>query len=118
MFIEVETGNNVNRNFSMKYREVESPREVFCIKYSVGDEEKPVQVSGWDAAGNHPCPAFACRVEESGDGVALLVYGGSGGIRLKELEDESAWDCQAPNQWGETHLVYPKDAFVVFKDEL
>lgn len=118
MFIEVENGNNVDKNFSMMYREVETPREVYCIKYPVAGEEKPVQVSGWDAASNRPCPAFACRVEESGDGVALLIYGGSGGIRLKELEDESEWSCQTPNQWGETHLVYPKDAFVVFQDEL
>ena len=118
MFLEVESGTNVDKPFSMMYREVDKPREVFAIKYTVNGSEQPAQVTGWDAETNTPCSAFACRVEESGDGVALLIYGGSGGIRIKELEDESAWNVHAPNQWGETHLVYPKDSFIVYMDEL
>jgi hypothetical protein len=57
-------------------------------------------------------------VEESGDGVALLIYGGSGGVRMKPLEDETQWDPGSLKQWGETHLVYPADCFIVYKDEL
>jgi len=118
MFVEVEPGTNVDRSFSMMYREIERPREVYAIKYPVQGEEQPVRITGWDHTTNQPCPAFACRVEESGDGVALLVFGGSGGLRFKLLEDETEWDCHQTRQWGETHLVYPKNAFIVYKDEL
>lgn len=118
MFIEIEPCGNVDTAFSMMYREMGEPREVFAIKYNRWGRDEPVQVTGWDAETNLPCPAYACRIEESGDGVALLIYGGSGGLRLKDLEDDSPWDLHSPGQWGETHLVYPKNAFVVYMDEL
>ncbi|MFQ5451244.1 MAG: hypothetical protein ACE5E9_11500 [Nitrospinaceae bacterium] len=118
MFVEVEPNPNTGTSFNMIYREVSPPREVFCIKYNARTGEQPVQVTGWDAETNAPCPAFACKIEESGDGVALLIHGGSGGIRMKPLEDESEWNPHATTQWGESHLVYPANAFIVYKDEV
>lgn len=118
MFLEVEPNANVDASLSMVYKDVSQPREVYCLKYNADGEEKPVQVTGWDGESGKPCPAYACRVEESGDGLALLVYGGSGGIRMKDLEDESPWRDDDPSQWGDTHLVYPLDSFIVYKDEL
>ena len=118
MYIDVTAGKNTGQNFSMMYRHVSPPREVFCIKYQANGEETPVQVKGWDAQTNSPCAAYACRIEESGDGTALLVYGGSGGIRMKSLDDEREWSLSASDQWGETHLVYPSDCFIVYTDEI
>jgi len=118
MFLEVEPCSNVDASLSMVYKEVSQPREVYCLKYSAEGEEKTMRVTGWDSESGKPCPAYACRVEESGDGLALLIYGGSGGIRMKELEDESPWSGNADHQWGDTHLVYPLDSFIVYKDEL
>ena len=118
MYVEVEAGGNAGQNFSMLYRDVSPSREVFCIKYQVNSEETPMQVTGWDMETNSPCAAYACRIEESGDGTALLIYGGSGGIRLKPLEDETEWKLDAPDQRGETHLVYPLNSFIVYKDEI
>jgi len=118
MFIDVEPNPNSETGFNMIYRDVSSPREVFCIKYRVGVDDQPVQVTGWDAGTNAPCPAYACQVEESGDGVALLIYGGTGGIRMKPLEDDSPWDVRSTHQWGQSHLVYPAASFIVYKDEI
>ncbi len=118
MFIDIESNPNTETRFNMVFRDVSKAREAYCIKYMIGTEDQPVQVTGWDAENNAPCPAFACQVEESGDGIALLIYGGSGGIRMKPLEDESPWDASSPTQWGETHLVYPLDSFIVYKDEI
>ena len=118
MFIDIEPNPNTEISFNMVYRDVSPAREVFCIKYMVGVEDQPVQVTGWDAETNAPCPAYACKVEESGDGMALLIYGGSGGIRMKPLEDESTWDSASSKQWGESHLVYPVNSFIVYKDEV
>lgn len=118
MFVDVESNPNIETGFNMLYRDVSQAREVFCIKYNLNGAEQPVQVTGWDAESASPCPAFACKVEESGDGMAMLIYGGSGGIRVKPLEDESEWTLNSPNQYGETHLVYPLDCFIVYKDQI
>ena len=118
MYVDVEANENTSQNFSMLYRDISPSREVYCIKYNMGGNESPVQVKGWDRETNSPCAAYACQVEESGDGVAILIHGGSGGIRIKPLEDETEWELGAPNQKGETHLVYPLDSFIVYKDEL
>lgn len=118
MYIDVEANGNMEKNFSMLFRDVSTSREVYCIKYQMNGEDAPVQVKGWDNETNSPCAAYACKVEESEDGMALLIYGGSGGIRMKPLEDPSEWKLGTPNQNGETHLVYPLDCFIVYKDEL
>jgi len=117
MYLDIEPDGNVDRSFSMVYRDVSPPRQVYCVKYPVDGVEQPVQVTGWDADTHSPCPAFACRVEESGDGTAWLIYGGNGGVRFKLLEDETPWSLTAPGQWGETHLVYPVGSFLVYTDE-
>lgn len=118
MYLEIEPNGNTDVSFNMVYRDVTPAREIYCIKYPVNKEEQPVQVTGWDAETGTPCPAYACKVEESGDGIALLVYGGSGGIRMKALEDESVWSLDANAQWGESHLVLPVDSFIVYKDQI
>jgi hypothetical protein len=118
VFVEVDSNSNTDQSFNMIFRDISPARELYCIKYPVNGEEQPVQVTGWDAESNTPCPAYACKVEESGDGVALLIYGGSGGVRMKLLEDEIKWDPESSKQWGDTHLVYPADCFTVYKDEL
>ena len=118
MFVEVEPCSNVDKQFSMRYNTVSRPKQVYCIKYDRGKGEVPVQVIGWDARCNQPCPAYVCDIEESGDGMALLIFGGSGGLRFKELEDESEWNPQNRSQWSETHLVYPKDSFFVLTENI
>ena len=118
MYVDVEANNNINETFSMLYRNVSTSREVYCIKYNIDGDESPVQVIGWNKETNSPCAAYACHVEESGDGIAVLIYGGTGGIRIKPLEDETEWRLGAPQQKGATHLVYPRDCFIVYKDEI
>ena len=118
MYVEVETCPNIENDFSMVFKEVTPPREVYCIEYIIEGQDKPAQVIGWNAKTNSPCAAYACKIDESGDGRATLIFGGSGGIRMKELEDESQWDTGSATQWGETHLVYPINCFIVYKDQL
>ncbi len=70
--------------------------------------EGPCAVTGWSAAG--ACPAYAAKVWDSGDGVALLVYGGDEGIRLKHADSDAAWDIADPSQWGEPCLLLDSEA--------
>ena len=64
------------------------------------------QVTGWDDDG--PCQAMAALAEDSGDGVILLVFGGSQGIRLKPEGDDAPWDLADTGQWGEPCLMLDK----------
>ena len=118
MYIDIEANENIHENFSMLYRGISESREIYCIKYNIEGKESPVQVIGWDSETRSPCAAYACEIEESGDGVATLIYGGTGGIRIKPLEDETDWELGAPKQKGITHLVYPRECFIIYKDEI
>ena len=118
MYVDVEANENIHENFSMLYRDVSVSREIYCIKYNIEGEESPVQVIGWDKETQSPCAAYACQIEESGDGIATLIHGGTGGIRIKLLEDEAEWKLREPKQKGVTHLVYSRDCFIVYKDEI
>jgi hypothetical protein len=56
-------------------------------------------VIGWTAEGQ-PCPAQAAIVEDSGEGLATLIYGGTGGLRFRQADSRQPWDAAAPEQWG------------------
>jgi hypothetical protein len=51
-----------------------------------------------------PCQAFGQLVEDSGSGLAHLVYGGIYGLRFKPATMEEPWSLASSHQWGETHL--------------
>jgi hypothetical protein len=107
MIIEIERNSNTDQECCVVYRESGAAREIHALEYRRGDERFWVQAVGWDAEQNQPCPAYVCPIADSGDGTALLIHGGSGGIRLKRLDDPSPWSSADPQQWGELYLVYP-----------
>lgn len=49
--------------------------------------------------------AFAQRVEDSSDGTAWLVFGGSWGLRLRDGDNPSPWSLDNPDQWGLPFVV-------------
>ena len=57
------------------------------------------------------CPAWARRVEDSGEGMCYLVFGGRWGLRLAEPGEDSSvlWSLADPRQWGEPFLLLPAD---------
>lgn len=56
-------------------------------------------VVGWTAAGAAQ-PARAVKVDDSGDGVVWLVYGGDAGLRLRPAGSTEGWRLDHPQQWG------------------
>ena len=62
------------------------------------------ELTGWTADGA-PCPALAQKVDDSGDGIALLVRGGDAGLRFRPEADTAAWSLEAAAQWGESFLL-------------
>ena len=61
-------------------------------------------VAGWTSAGT-PCPAMMQKVDDSGEGVAWLLFGGDAGLRLKPAGAAEAWRLTEIRQWGEPFLL-------------
>jgi hypothetical protein len=102
--VEVEAGDNTDMSILRMFDAREDPREVTWVFALRRDgTEGHCAVTGWSSDG--PCPAKAAPVWDSGDGVALLVYGGDEGIRLKHTDSAATWDIADPTQWGEPCLL-------------
>ena len=61
-------------------------------------------LTGWTLA-HTICPAWAQPVDDSGEGVALLVGGGDAGLRLRPAGGDGLWQLGDPQQWGEPFLL-------------
>ena len=111
MFIEVDVQGFSNSPMPLvrMFDAMEEPRPVTKVMASdpMGDEQE-CHVTGW-SGDSGPCPAYAVLVEDSGEGVAMLVYGGDEGIRLKPASDDGVWDLDDLGQWGEACLLLDKD---------
>ena len=110
MYYEVEVvsdGNSpmdLNRIFSL----LSEPEPVTQIVTSdLMGEDSWCDVVGWSECGQ--CQAYAVEAEDSGEGVILLVYGGTWGIRLRPSTLQADWDLESPEQWGEPCLMLGRD---------
>ena len=106
--VEVFDGGNSPLSLDRVFDLLEEPRPVGRVMTAdpMGVDGWQ-QVTGWDDTG--PCQAMAALAEDSGDGVILLVFGSSHGIRLKAEGDAAPWDLSDGNQWGEPCLMLAKD---------
>ena len=110
MFIEVDVSEGANSPLSLNrmFDAMDVPRPVSRVVAADPDgNDRACEVTGWSSRG--PCPAYAVLVEDSGEGVAMLVYGGDDGIRLRPSEHGDDWDLASSRQWGEACLLLDKD---------
>lgn len=70
------------------------------------------EVVGWTQM-HKPCPAYVNKVDDSGDGVAFLVYGGEFGLRLRPEGQQTDWKLEDADQWGESLLILGDESDVV-----
>ncbi len=107
--VDVEAGENSPWAVVKMFQADDEPREVSQVTTLRPDGSTgPCAVTGWDGGG--PTPAYAATVADSGEGWALLVYGGGEGIRLKHVDSLSPWDLEDAEQWGEPCLLLPLNA--------
>ncbi len=107
-FIEIEVDDGVNSDMSLSrvFETREEPYPISSVEALRPDGSDGLcDVVGWSTAG--PCLAYAVRVSDSGDGVAILVYGGEHGVRLRASGSNGPWDLSDSNQWGEPCLLLP-----------
>ena len=107
MFLEVESSKNCELSLFLRFKEVEPPKPVIQIKsYERASNGEWCDVVGYSDDEDTPwSTAMAQPVEDSGAGLAILIFGGVGGIRLKPVSCEEAWNLESRKQWGETHLL-------------
>ena len=110
LVIEVEESENSLFAVTRSFQTMKDPRPVSRVKtYGSDGSEGMFEVVGWSADG--PASAFAALVDDSGEGSALLVYGGEEGIRLRPEGSTLAWSLNEPSQWGEPFLLLARDTF-------
>lgn len=107
MFLEVESSENFEGSLFLRFKEIGPPRTISQVKlYEHSPRGEWYDVVGWTNDESSPsCPAFGQPVEDSGAGVAYLVFGGNCGIRLKPASIHEPWSLASPHQWGESHLL-------------
>ena len=102
----------------MRFKELGPAKEIKQLRLSARKSEEALcWVVGWsDDPGQPLCPAFAQPVEDSGQGLAYLIYGGNWGIRLKPVNLEENWDLYSSKQWGEAFLLIGDPRSIVYED--
>jgi hypothetical protein len=107
MYIEVEANPNCAGREGMRYRELGPPSPVVRVRiFDRRDEGEWCLVTAVQGEGATPWgPALARRVEDSGVGVAYLVFGGAWGIRLCPVDRARPWSFDNSDQWGEPYLL-------------
>ena len=111
IMVEVEESENCPMTLTKSFNAVEVPRRISLVEtMGQNGEDGMFQVTGWSPIG--PIPAYAALVEDSGDGVALLVYGGEEGVRLKPQDSSEGWNLESSDQWGDVLLLLQEDTHV------
>ncbi len=114
VYIEVEDGPNGPGCDPMRFRELAVPLVITRVRlFDRRDDGEWCLVTGVNK-GNVPWgPARVCKVEDSGVGVAYLIYGGLWGIRLCPLDVGKPWRFDDRDQWGVPYLLLTDAADLV-----
>ncbi len=109
--IEISPNPNCEAVEMRVFHDLEPPRPVTRVRL----ERAPGQpewcaVTGWTLK-HTACPASVRKVDDSGEGVTMLVSGGEAGLRLRPADDAAPWRLDDPRQWGSPFLLIgdPRD---------
>ena len=106
MIVEVESNENCQASFFARFKEIAAARPVAQVRlYDHNPAGAWYWVTGWsDNAATPACQAYVQLVEDSGSGLAHVVYGGLYGLRFKPIQVDEPWSLNSLHQWGDTHL--------------
>ena len=89
------------------FHDLEPPRPItqVCLEaVAGGGGPQWYAITGWTTAGT-TCLALARKVDDSGEGVALLVSGGDAGLRLRPAASNAPWRLEDQTQQGVPFLL-------------
>jgi hypothetical protein len=106
MIVEVEPNPNCEDGCFARFKEIGPPRPVMQVRlYDRNPAGEWYWVTGWREDPLSPsCPAYVRLVEDSGAGIAHIVYGGLYGLRFKSAGSDEPWTLESAAQWGEPYL--------------
>lgn len=99
------------------------------MSFNETDAEKKIirSITVWTASGDLVCdaasvhpdrsfgPAYARKIDDSGEGPAYLIFGGDWGVHFRRKADAARpWDLTDRSQWGEPYKVYGLNDGLVF----
>ena len=118
MIVEVESNENCEATVFARFKEIAAARPVVQVRlYDRNPAGEWYWVTGWSDDHITPvCPAYAQLVEDSGSGLAHLVYGGIYGLRFKPITTDEPWSLESPHQFGETYLSLASDRDLRYAD--
>lgn len=108
MFIRFEENPNCGFTDDRVFTARSEPRNVAAVLRRRDGADVWCAVIGVDAKG-FAQPALACKVEDSGEGICYLVFGGLWGLRLRPPTCTDPWSTDDTHQWGEALLLLPAD---------
>jgi hypothetical protein len=108
MFLRFDENPNTGFVDDRVFQERTEARQVSHVLRRRAGQEVWCPVTGLEDGGR-PVPALARKVEDSGEGMCYLVYGGRWGMRLKDPACADPWSLKDAHQWGEPFLLLPSD---------
>lgn len=118
MFLEVESSENFESSLFLRFKDVGPAKPLLQVKlYDRSPRGEWCDVVGWTDDEIQPhCSALAQPVEDSGAGIAYLIFGGNCGIRMKFAKIKEPWSLESSSQWGESHLLLADLSDIKFAD--
>ncbi len=117
MHLEVRRNANCPTDINCIFSEAGETLRAYAVPVEREGRDIWAQVVGWDAERGCAVPAWTTLVNDSADGHAVLIHGGTGGLRLQELESGRPWGLTCATQWGEPFLLLRHGVRVVLWDE-
>lgn len=113
--IEIPPNPNCEAVELRVFHDLEPPRPISHVRVEppAAGGVQWCAVTGWTLAGD-PCPALARKVDDSGEGVAILVSGGDAGLRLAPEGHDASWRLDDARQWGLPFLLLPDEGDLRF----
>lgn len=111
MLIEIEVNESRNSclGFTRMFSTLGPSKKISRVRTVTPDGvEGLYDVVGWSSVG--AVQAYSVKVEDSGEGIAMLVYGGDEGIRFKRADSDTSWDLGDPGQWGEPMILIDENS--------
>lgn len=105
MVIDISANQNCLSVELRVFHELDQPRPVDQVRLErVPGRPQWYEITGWTMAGTQ-CQAVVQKVDDSGEGVAFLLYGGDAGLRLRS--GQNPWSLDDAHQWGEPFMILP-----------
>jgi hypothetical protein len=105
VLIEIPPNANCDEVDLRVFQEVEIPQPVTRVRLERNPNRPEwYEVVGWTLDGL-PSQAWAQKVDDSGEGVAILIHGADAGVRLRPAGCQTPWQSDHPEQWGAPFLI-------------